>query len=119
MSWAPKSFSPIHDHGSSRCWVLMLEGKLDVENFVCSETTPALVRPPEIRAAERILLEPGELDRRLGPTELHRVGNPDPNGYAFSLQLYAAPLTTYAIVDPVTHVRRIVTAACDLELGFD
>lgn len=116
MNWAPKSVSPIHDHGASRCWVVMLEGTLGVENFSCAD--PSLDGPVELVAAERLVLKPGDLDHRLAPSELHRVTNPD-GAYAYSLQIYAAPLSTYSIVDARTKTRRIVTAACDLELGFD
>lgn len=117
MNWAPQSVSPIHDHGASRCWVLMLEGSLDVENFSCAD--PARRGPAELIPAERLTLRPGDLDHRLGPSELHRVTNPDDERYAYSLQLYAAPLSTYSIVDAATKTRRIVTAAFDLHLGFD
>ena len=114
MNWAPRSISPIHDHGSSRCWVLMLEGTLDVENFACDEGSAET--PAALREAERIRLREGDVDHRLGPTELHRVRNPSASEAAFSLQLYAAPLGTYTIVDARTHARRFVIAACDLEL---
>ena len=114
MNWAPRSVSPIHDHGNSRCWVLMLEGTLDVENFACAVSSAET--PAGIRDAERILLREGDLDHRFGPAELHRVRNPSATDAAFSLQLYAAPLGDYTIVDPRTHARRTVGAACDLEL---
>jgi hypothetical protein len=117
MNWAPKSISPIHDHGASRCWVLVLEGSLDVQNFACPD--PDRSGPVEIREAERLVLQAGDIDHRLGPSELHRVSNPHPADYAFSLQLYAAPLSTYSIVDARTRVRRIVTAASDLDLLDD
>lgn len=117
MNWAPKSVSPIHDHGASRCWVLMLEGTLGVENFSCAD--PSTDGPVELVEADRLVLRTGDLDHRLGPSELHRVTNPDDEAYAYSLQVYAAPLSTYSIVDARTKTRRIVTAACDLELGFD
>ncbi|HEY1654311.1 MAG TPA: cysteine dioxygenase family protein [Candidatus Tumulicola sp.] len=117
MSWAPQSISPIHDHGPSRCWVLMLEGTLDVQNFTCSD--PARDGPLEIAATQRLTLRSGDVDHRLGPSELHRVGNPHATDRAVSLQLYAAPLSTYCVVDARSHVRRTVTAACNLDLGFD
>ena len=114
MNWAPKAVSPIHDHGASRCWVLMLEGTLGVENFSCADpSNDGLV---ELVAAERLLLRPQDLDHRLGPAELHRVTNPSDDAYAYSLQVYAAPLSTYSIVDARTRTRRLVTAVCDLEL---
>jgi len=119
MNWAPGSTSPIHDHGLSRCWVLMLDGILDVQNFICPDDDPSDGTRAAIRESERILLRAGDVDHRLGPAELHRVSNPSATENAFSLQLYAAPLTTYSIVDAHSHRRRIVTATCDLELTAD
>jgi hypothetical protein len=115
MNWAPRSISPIHDHGTSRCWVLMLEGSLDVQNFACDPADLASGLAA-IRETERLQLRPGDIDHRLAPTELHRVHNPSASQNAFSLQLYARPLTTYSIVDARSHARRIVTATCELDL---
>ena len=115
MNWAPQSLSPIHDHGDSRCWVLMLEGRLDVQNYSCeaADVAAGVVR---LREADRLALSAGDVDHRLGPTELHRVHNPSNECSAFSLQLYARPLSTYSVVDARSHVRRLVTAVCDLDL---
>jgi predicted metal-dependent enzyme (double-stranded beta helix superfamily) len=109
MNWTAGAVSPIHDHGASRCWVLMLEGTLEVENFARDVT------PRSVHASERLTLRQGDLDHRLGPTELHRVANPAAQS-AFSLQLYAAPIATYSIFDPKTYQERIVPAICDLEI---
>ncbi|MEO6835306.1 MAG: cysteine dioxygenase family protein [Candidatus Tumulicola sp.] len=118
MNWAPQSMSPIHDHGTSRCWVLMLDGILDVQNFTCDAGDPAR-EDAAIRQAERIALRAGDIDHRLGPAELHRVRNPSVSESAFSLQLYARPLTTYSVVDAHSNRRRTVTATCELELVLD
>jgi cysteine dioxygenase len=114
MLWAPGSVSPIHDHGTSRCWVVMLAGTLDVVNFACAGDGSAT-----IHQTERLVLNPGDIDHRLGPGELHRVSNPDASEGAYSLQLYARPLTTYSIVDANSHQRRTATATCELELLLD
>lgn len=116
MNWAPHSVSPIHDHGTSRCWVVMLEGVLDVQNYICgaADVGAGVVH---VRETERLNLQAGDVDHRLAPTELHRVHNPSPTHSAFTLQLYARPLTTYSVLDARSHARRLVTAVCDLDLS--
>jgi hypothetical protein len=118
MNWAPQSLSPIHDHGDSRCWVLLLEGRLDVQNYACdaADTGAGIA---SLREAERLELSAGDVDHRLGPTELHQVHNPSTECSAFSLQLYARPLSTFSVVDARSHARRLVTAVCDLDLSCD
>jgi predicted metal-dependent enzyme (double-stranded beta helix superfamily) len=115
MQWAPGSVSPIHDHGTSRCWVLMLAGTLDVENFLRDDDgwrNPAVFHP-----THSARLRADDIDHRYGPLELHRVRNTAPQA-AVSLQLYAAPLTVYSIVDASSGLTRRATAACDLVLDL-
>ena len=115
MQWAAGSVSPIHDHGDSRCWVLLLEGTLDVHNFerqddgsgeVCMRDTGALT------------LKTGDLDARYGPAELHRVVNSGSES-AFSLQLYAYPIVSYNVFDEHARTSRTVAAVCDLRLDLE
>jgi predicted metal-dependent enzyme (double-stranded beta helix superfamily) len=116
MHWAAGSVSPIHDHGASRCWVLMLEGTLDVENFerdLDAETTAVSMRP-----SGTLKLKRDDIDSRYGPTELHRVINSGSES-AYSLQLYAAPITTYNVFDEHANASRIVTATCDLVIDLE
>jgi predicted metal-dependent enzyme (double-stranded beta helix superfamily) len=112
MRWSPGSTSPIHDHGNSRCWVLMLEGALQVENYERDDDAGELVT---LRPTGRIALGPGDIDYRGGNTELHRVHNVS-NEMAYSLQLYSEPIERYAVVDAHSRQSRIVTASYDLEL---
>jgi cysteine dioxygenase len=113
MHWSPGSTSPVHDHGLSRCWVLMLEGALDVENFVRSNAAADEVA---LEATSALVLQSGDVDHRFGPLELHRVHNSHAQA-AYSLQLYAGPITSYTIVDPHTNKSRIATATFDLDLS--
>ncbi|HTU83354.1 MAG TPA: cysteine dioxygenase family protein [Candidatus Acidoferrales bacterium] len=115
MRWAPGSVSPIHDHGSSRCWVYMLEGSLDVQNYERDGEFDA--QPVALRQTECVALRAGDVDHRLTPRELHRVKNSAPEP-AFSLQLYAEPILEYAIVDAHAGTARTVTATCDLEISL-
>lgn len=113
MRWSPGSISPIHDHGSSDCWVLMMEGALEVENFNRDDDGSSAV--VELRPAEKISLGLGDVDHRGGPKELHRVRNAT-EAMAYTLQLYSEPIHSYTVVDVHSRQSRIVTATCDLEL---
>lgn len=113
MRWSPGSISPIHDHGNSDCWVLMMEGTLEVENFDRDDDGgDSLV---SLRETGHIELALGDVDHRGGPRELHRVRNAS-DQTAYSLQLYREPIHTYTVVDAHSRQSRIVTATCDLEL---
>lgn len=112
MRWAPGSLSPVHDHGNSRCWVLMLEGALEVENFEREDDRSNGLAT--LGATGRLSLRAGDVDFRGGPTELHRVRNAG-DAMAYSLQLYCEPIESYTVVD-ASNQSRIVTATCDLEL---
>ena len=113
MRWSPGSISPIHDHGASHCWVLMLEGALDVENFERDDDLSGSI--VVLRNTGKVALGSGDVDYRGGPSELHRVRNTTEH-MAYSLQLYSEPIETYTIVDARSGQGRIVTATCDLEL---
>jgi len=113
MRWSPGSTSPIHDHGDSRCWVLMMQGELAVENYECDDDRSGPLAA--LRPTGNLALAAGQIDFRGGPTELHRVQNPT-GEIAYSLQLYSEPIERYTVVDAHSRHRRIVTATCDLEL---
>jgi predicted metal-dependent enzyme (double-stranded beta helix superfamily) len=116
MHWSPGSTSPIHDHGDSRCWVLMMAGTLEVENYR-RDGEPG-TNPLLLRGTGRTLLRPGDVDFRFGPGELHRVRNPQSES-AISLQLYAGPITTYTVVDAHGKEGCVVDAVCDLDITAD
>ena len=108
--WAPGALSPIHDHGESRCWIVVLEGALEVESY---ERLDDGVEP--VAKLERVFdtrVNVGELDHRLNWRELHRVRNVLPLN-VYSLQLYAPAQTTYTVVDPDTLHCRIQSATYD------
>ncbi|HTA40041.1 MAG TPA: cysteine dioxygenase family protein [Candidatus Acidoferrales bacterium] len=115
MQWAAGSVSPIHDHGASRCWVLMLEGTLEVENF---ERDLEAAGDVSMRPNGTLSLKADDLDSRNGPHELHRVVNSSAQS-AYSLQLYATPITTYNVFDEHTNTSRVVTATCDFVIDLD
>ncbi|MBV8489724.1 MAG: cysteine dioxygenase family protein [Candidatus Eremiobacteraeota bacterium] len=111
MHWAPGSISPIHDHGASRCWTLMLQGTLDVQNF--EREDEASVSRVILHETGTLTLCSGDVDNRLNERELHCVRNTS-NESAYTLQLYAKPIHRYSIVDAHTLESRIVTASHDL-----
>ncbi len=113
MHWSPGSVSPIHDHGRSRCWVLMLDGALEVHNFERQDDPGC--SPVALRETGSTTLRCGDVDHRLTPRELHRVRNTSADP-AYSLQLYAEPISEYVVVDAHTFQARVVNAATDLEL---
>lgn len=99
MCWAPGSVSPIHDHGDSRCWVVILEGALDVDNYERLDDLHGEIA--DIKHLSSMRLESGTLDHRYNRRELHKVRNTQPDS-TYSLQIYAAPLTYYTTVDETT-----------------
>jgi cysteine dioxygenase len=116
MQWAAGSVSPIHDHGASRCWVLMLEGTLDVENF--ERDVEIKSQNISMRPNGKLTLKADDIDSRYGPTELHRVVNSSSES-AYSLQLYATPIATYNVFDEHTNTSRVVTATCDFVIDLE
>ena len=109
MRWEPGSRTPIHDHGDSRCWVVMLEGAFHVDSYNRTDEGGDHATL-EHTSSERV--ERGDLDYRLGWRELHRVMNND-SVAAYSVQLYAAPIVDYVIVDDATGIVQRVPAKYD------
>ena len=89
MQWAPGSKSPVHDHWTSRCASLVVEGELLVERYVCD---PA----PRLTLTRRFA--PGEVEALDDARDLHRVAN-DGSVPSVSLHLYAGPLRRYRSYD--------------------
>lgn len=106
LNWAPGAASPIHDHGGQRCWMLVLSGKLQVDDY--ARLDRGNVRGyAHIEAEESRVLEAGGVDARAGRFDLHRV-SATPDSEAVSLHVYAKPLRRYMIYDDV--LRRCETA---------
>jgi len=97
LNWAAGAASPIHDHGGQRCWMMVLDGSLEVDDYVRLDPGDvpgyAYVEPRGSR-----LLEPGDMDLRTERFDLHRVkcGN---GSNAVSLHVYAAPLRNFFVYD--------------------
>ena len=90
MLWAPGARTPVHDHGTSRCSALLLEGSLYVERFVAEN---GVAKP-----VGTFRYEPGDLEQLDDARSLHRVQN-QTHAHCVSLHLYAQPLRTYRVYD--------------------
>lgn len=109
MRWEPGSRTPIHDHGDSRCWVALLEGAFFVDSY---DRTDAGGDRATLQRTSSLRISRGELDHRFGWRELHRVVNNEAHS-AYSVQLYAAPIVDYVIVDEATGFVQRVPAKYD------
>ena len=88
--------SPIHDHGGQHCWMLVLDGSLEVEDYVRVDAGD-VPGHAEVSAAGSRTLRTGSVDLRSGRFDLHRVSAAE--GPAVSLHLYAGPLNEYLVYD--------------------
>jgi len=106
LNWAPGAISAIHDHGGQFCWMTVLEGRLEVEDYVRLDAGEVLgyarIEPRGSRTLER-----GEIDSRGGRFDLHRVGA-SYDAPAVSLHVYAGPLHRFLVYDELS--RRCETA---------
>jgi predicted metal-dependent enzyme (double-stranded beta helix superfamily) len=97
LNWARGASSAIHDHGDRHCWMMVLDGVLEVDDYVRLDAGDlpgyAHVEP---RGSRR--LEPGEMDLRSGRYDLHRVAARSGTA-AVSLHLYAGPLRRFFVYD--------------------
>lgn len=109
MRWEPGATTPIHDHGSSNCWVVLLEGAFDVDNF---ERTDDNAEVAKLKQTVSTHVRRGDLDYRLGWRELHRVTNNEVEP-AFSIQVYFGPIHEYVVIDEHTGIVRKAHAQYD------
>jgi cysteine dioxygenase len=108
LNWSPGSASPVHDHGDQYCWLVVLEGRLEVDDYarIDAGEIPGYAR---IEARGSRTLEPGGLDLRSGRFDLHRV-TATADAPAVSLHVYSAPMRNFLVYDEST--RR-----CDVASG--
>lgn len=109
--WAPGATTLIHDHGTSHCWILVLEGELTFENFTRNDDGSG--SHISISRTSETHLHAGEVEQRNGPRELHRVRNAG-NECAYTLQVYAPTSFTFSVVDEETSQLRLVAARSEL-----
>ena len=108
LNWAPGAVSAIHDHGDQHCWMIVLNGRLEVEDYTRLDAGD-VAGYAHVEPCGGSLLEPGEMDLRSGRFDLHRVAA-TADAPAVSLHVYSGPLRSYLIYDELA--RR-----CDLARG--
>lgn len=98
LNWAPGAASAVHDHGGQHCWMMVLDGALEIEDYVRLDAgdTPGVA---EVEWRGSRTLQEGEMDLRSGRFDLHRVSTP-PKTKGVSLHLYAGPLQQFLVYDP-------------------
>ena len=98
LNWAPGAASAIHDHGGQHCWMMVLEGALQVDDYVRLDgaQSPGIA---DVEPRDSRTLSLGEMDSRSGPFDLHRVSAAS-QSKAVSLHLYAGPLQEFLVYDP-------------------
>jgi predicted metal-dependent enzyme (double-stranded beta helix superfamily) len=119
LNWAPGAASAIHDHGDQHCWMLVLEGNLDVDDYVRLDSgeTPGYAHV-ERSGTRRI--EPGGMDLRSGRFDLHRV-TATQDARAVTLHVYSRPLRRFLVYDEAERRCSSTGAFYDqvLSLGFE
>lgn len=132
MCWPAGQASTIHDHDSSSCWVVVVEGTVDEvqyavpmldRHFIESEMknpTGAVGRCGELRVQNRFRLEVGGCTSTYANNDigLHRVEN-NTDQPAYTLHIYAPPLSRMKIFKPDGQVSVTTVAAVPFtsELG--
>jgi predicted metal-dependent enzyme (double-stranded beta helix superfamily) len=97
LNWAPGAVSAIHDHGDQHCWMVVLDGRLEVDDYV--RLDPGDVQGyAHVEARGSRLLESGGMDLRSGRFDLHKVTNVGRIG-AVTLHLYSGPLRSFLVYD--------------------
>ena len=109
MRWEPGAVTPIHDHGDSRCWVAIIHGTIDVESYDRTDPGGEIAT---LTHTSSCTLTKGDLDHRLGWRELHRVSNLGSEA-AYTIQLYAGPISEYVVIDETTNIVQHVFAKYD------
>ena len=103
--------SEIHDHGGQHCWMLVLDGQLQIDDYVRLDNgkIPGVAR---VEACGSQTLAAGGLDLRSGRFDLHRVSAA--NGVpAVSLHVYAAPLRRFMVYNELEQRCRSATGRYD------
>ncbi len=117
LNWAPGSASAIHDHGDQHCWMLVLEGNLEVDDYtrLDSGETPGYAH---VERCGTRRLEPGGMDLRSGRFDLHRV-TATPDSRAVSLHVYSGPLRRFLVYNEIERRCHSTGAFYDQVLRLD
>lgn len=115
LNWDRNARSALHDHGGQHCWMAVLSGRLQVDDYarVDDGSVPG---EAQVEARGTRLLNPRDLDLRSGPFDLHRVQCVG-SAPAISLHVYAAPLHAYLVYDEFARRCHSVTSTYDDSLS--
>jgi predicted metal-dependent enzyme (double-stranded beta helix superfamily) len=111
LNWAPGAASLIHDHGGMHCWMLVLDGELDVDDYVRLDRGE-VAGYAHVEARDSRRLGPGETDVRSKRFDLHRV-TAAPGATAVSLHVYSGPLRRFLVYDEAARRCDPVTGTYD------
>lgn len=108
LNWSPGAASALHDHGDQHCWLLVLEGRLEIADYTRLDAGE-LPGHSRVEARGTRTLARGGLDLRSGRFDLHRV-TATPDAPAVSLHVYSRPLRTFLVYDELAQ-------RCELAYG--
>ncbi len=97
LNWAAGAISPLHDHGDQHCWLIVLEGRLVIDDYVRLDRgeTPGRAR---VEARDSRTIGAGGLDLRSGRFDLHRV-TATADAPVVSLHVYSLPMRSFLVYD--------------------
>lgn len=98
LNWSRGAASEIHDHGGQHCWLAVVDGALEIENYDRIDDDGKCEGRAAIVRRDAAILETGALDLRSGPFDIHRVANAGSKP-AVSLHVYARPLRHFGVYD--------------------
>jgi hypothetical protein len=96
LNWWADAASEIHDHGGQHCWLVVLEGRLRVDDYVRVDAGD-IAGKAVLESVGSRQLGSGDLDVRSGRYDVHRVAAAGARGHAARV---LAPLTRVSRVRP-------------------
>jgi cysteine dioxygenase len=111
LNWDVDAISALHDHGGQHCWMAVLQGQLQVDDYDRTDEG-AMPGVAQVEARGSRLLGPRDLDLRSGRFDLHRVIAKGAEA-AVSLHVYAGPLRSYLVYDERAGRCQSVTSTYD------
>jgi cysteine dioxygenase len=88
LTWLPQQRTPIHDHSGQKCWMMVLSGKLAIQNYKPTSASPQDLipcGPVEVHSAGEWIY----IDDDLG---IHSITNASSKP-AVSVHLYVGPIS--------------------------
>jgi len=97
LTWLPGHRTPIHDHASQRCWMLVESGELTFKNYESPASDSPKLKPlgpaETIKSGSQVYI-----DDEVG---MHAITNASPRP-AVSVHLYAGPILACKIYNEVS-----------------